>query len=177
MFPDRIKKNILVHENTTRRVNIKSKSCQNTTLLFNTVHLNIPSKRNGSYQVYAKKPNIFCIGNYHLHTFYTSAKYRVNPTSASWWFSRLKNPPLLRERHIKGKLRGYVWRSDRHPEGSQRPRGRPPVRPGRWFPSLFLLLKLWNYISNDLPIPLKNNGLIETSHRRLLRQCSVKSSP
>ena len=35
---------------------------------------------------------------------------------------------------IKGIPRGYAIRSGRHPEGSQRPQGRPQVGPGRWLP-------------------------------------------
>ena len=36
--------------------------------------------------------------------------------------------------YIIGILCGYAIRSGRHPEGSQRPPGRPQVGPGRWLP-------------------------------------------
>ena len=41
----------------------------------------------------------------------------------------------IRSRDKIGILCGYAIRSGRHPEGSQRPPGRPQVGPGRWLPS------------------------------------------
>ena len=64
----------------------------------------------------------------------------VSSGTESYLSSRIRQIEVLFDtswhtmQHIIGILCGYAIRSGRHPEGSQRPPGRPQVGPGRWLP-------------------------------------------